>query len=1609
MRQLLLCICCFCFALSPMAAQSNIIINDSTMFIGEQTDTLTEEQRYFNPLYLIVQKGKEFLKQQLIRGSVCDCDTNIPNRHIGIFSVAPDRHVTFSQGNLQYFPADNLWKFADKQYEHLGNANKYISHTFRNWVDLFGYSNTITPFGVSTSTNPADYVGDFIDWGENAICGDAPNTWRTLSHQEWTYLLKTRTNATKLYGVAQVAGVNGFIILPDNWTAPQGIKFKAGLHKSQVTDYSVYQSFTAEQWLAMEDAGAVFLPAAGYRHGNDLEKYQISGYYWSSTTGNDTAAYRMYFYSNSLRLDSYSNYRGRSVRLVQDVQNIVWYTDEAPTHKGTTSYTPIERAGRAYIIPDEQEGTELNRHYAGKRINCIRLRVAKTGAFTVAVVDRDNLNTILNPQTITLNYLDSKEAQTFILPQTIHLQENQVLVFGQPTDQGSYYYQSGTPLLGYYYDIKKNAAYARPSQVKSLQIDAGYHCNKDICDTIAQTLQLSITDTTLYTNESLTINTLPDNRIDGDIQWTLSSSTLASITNTSADGCTLTALKPDTLILTALAVNSPNVRAQCKIIIRDRHQSGVFSIRGDKQIVFAPGNLQYTLSTNTWNFAKEQYEILGKANIEKDTLANHIDLFGWSANNTTAPFGVSTSTKPSDYAGTFIDWGRNTICGDAPNTWRTLTQDEWEYLLNKRTDAKKLHSRAQINGVNGLIFLPDDWICPQGVTFQPSASTYEQQVITLEQWRKFEATGAVFLPAAGRRDGKSFKDINAHGNYFSATRKDNNYAEYLAFTDEKLYVDAQLKLTLGRSIRLVRDTVVPEFVDLGLSVKWATFNVGAKAPEDIGYYLAWGETSPKTKYNWANYKWCEGTAYTLTKYCTNADYGKVDNIATLAPEDDAATVHWKDKWRTPTYEELDELRTKCTWDWIRFNGVNGYKVTSKVAGYTDKSIFLPAAGYRSGTSTSSKEHGYYQCSSLYTGDPDECWRLYFYSTSKGLTHTSFRYIGWSVRPVYGESTITTPTVETIAATQITEHSALVGGKVMRDGKTPIIEFGIVYSTTPQPTTADYKIIDNAGFGLYFNNLTNLQANTTYYARAFATNAIGTTYGTEVSFTTGSITPEETTGIENGHAYVDLGLSVLWATCNIGATTPEEYGHYFAWGETEPKTQYTWTNYKWCEGTDETLTKYCTNADYGIVDNLTLLEPEDDAATVNWGGNWRTPTYSEVVELKDQCTWVWTIQNGVKGHKVTSNINGNSIFLPAAGYKSSKTLYYSENKGYYQSSSSVPHSTKTAYHIHFKSSYISISNNNRYISYPNRPVCNEVQVKKPSVTTYQPNQVAETSAIISGRVTNNGGANIIEHGVVYGTSKYPTIKNNKVLSTDGLSEFYCHLTGLLPDTIYYARAFATNKAGTSYGSQVSFRTMNSEVSQPSGSENGYGYVDIGLSVKWATCNIGSTTPEGYGDYYAWGEKTPKNQYDWTTYLYCNPTDTMLTKYCVELKHGYVDNRVTLESRDDIATQLGGKWRMPTDEEWTELRTQCTWYWLNKNNINGYKIVGKNGNSIFLPAAGYKFSNLTYDEGTDGSYWSASLYTDLSLYAHSILFNSKYIYRQYNGRFCGLSIRPVYEGL
>ena len=197
------------------------------------------------------------------------------------------------------------------------------------------------------------------------------------------------------------------------------------------------------------------------------------------------------------------------------------------------------------------------------------------------------------------------------------------------------------------------------------------------------------------------------------------------------------------------------------------------------------------------------------------------------------------------------------------------------------------------------------------------------------------------------------------------------------------------------------------------------------------------------------------------------------------------------------------------------------------------------------------------------------------------------------------------------------------------------------------------------------------------------------------------------GEENGHTWVNLGLSVRWASCNIGATAPEDYGNYYAWGETETKADYSWATYKYANGADDKFTKYCINASYGnegFTDNKTTLEPEDDAAHVNWGGVWRMPTDAEWTELREQCTWTWTTQNGVNGYLVTSEVNSNSIFLPSAGYRYDTDLYYAGSNGDYRSSSLYEDYPDGAWFVYFDSDNVSRYSSYRGYGQSVRPVC-----------------------------------------------------------------------------------------------------------------------------------------------------------------------------------------------------------------------------------------------------------------------------------------------------------------
>ena len=190
---------------------------------------------------------------------------------------------------------------------------------------------------------------------------------------------------------------------------------------------------------------------------------------------------------------------------------------------------------------------------------------------------------------------------------------------------------------------------------------------------------------------------------------------------------------------------------------------------------------------------------------------------------------------------------------------------------------------------------------------------------------------------------------------------------------------------------------IGEAVDLGLSVKWASWNVGASAPYEVGSKFAWGETAPKWDYDWLNYQWCNGDYTTLTKYNTSSEYGIVDNKTSLDPEDDAVRVHWGGTWRMPTDAEFQELLDSCTKDWVSENGVYGCRFTSRKTGFADKSIFLPFEY----SGTDGFRFGDYWTTVLKSYSPSAitCDLSRYSGKNSATISSSSRYEGNPIRPV----------------------------------------------------------------------------------------------------------------------------------------------------------------------------------------------------------------------------------------------------------------------------------------------------------------------------------------------------------------------------------------------------------------------------------------------------------------------------------------------------------------------------------------------------------------------------------------------------------------------------------
>lgn len=411
---------------------------------------------------------------------------------------------------------------------------------------------------------------------------------------------------------------------------------------------------------------------------------------------------------------------------------------------------------------------------------------------------------------------------------------------------------------------------------------------------------------------------------------------------------------------------------------------------------------------------------------------------------------------------------------------------------------------------------------------------------------------------------------------------------------------------------------VPEAVDLGLSVKWASFNLGASKPEEYGDYYAWGETEPyylpghaydspcsdwrdgkSAGYSsdWSSYKFrTSGDSWEnvkFSKYNTQDIYGPIDNKTLLDAEDDAAYVNLGGSWRIPTEAEWYELISQCTWtrnDNYLGTGVIGFVVVSKKAGYTDKSIFLPAAGGRGGTGLNSAgSYGNYWSSSLYAGYPCSAWFVYFRSDSVSRDYY-YRCYGRSVRPVYGEFIHVTGVSLSPSSLQLVsgESSQLTATVTPANASNPAVKWS--------SSDTSVATVDNSGL-------------VTAVAPGTATITAETYDGGLTASCAVTVTDPTPAGA------VDLGLSVYWATTNLGASSETGYGNYYYFGS-------------W---------------DWDLKQK---------------GSPWRVPTIEEWHELQNNCDIQWTSKGGVNGVLITNAATNKSIFLSAGGY----TGYY--NDSYY---------------------------------------------------------------------------------------------------------------------------------------------------------------------------------------------------------------------------------------------------------------------------------------------------------------------------------------------------------
>ena len=683
-----------------------------------------------------------------------------------------------------------------------------------------------------------------------------------------------------------------------------------------------------------------------------------------------------------------------------------------------------------------------------------------------------------------------------------------------------------------------------------------------------------------------------------------------------------------------------------------------------------------------------------------------------------------------------------------------------------------------------------------------------------------------------------------------------------------------------------------EWVDLGLpsGTLWATCNVGATAPEEFGDYFAWGETEPKDYYDTDTYQWYRSGYYDesfnlheggYTKYCTDHGFdGLTDGKTELEPEDDAATVNWGAEARMPSLDQIQELINSCTWKSTTRNGVKGNLVT----GPNGNTIFLPGAGYRwDKTLDYVGSSGYYWSRTLCSYYSVDAYYLDF------LTYPAERYWNNTYRR-YGLS---------VRAVRTTEDDVYIEPKNLDLGGTLIGETCTGQLTIFNCTKEDITLTVTADAPFLFKLEEGTYSSTTVVVpgKSFAHQTVMFTATTAGEFK-GNVTvkspalvggqqiiPVQAQAFSTDFLlqdYVDLGLpsGTLWATRDVGADSPEQEGDRFVWGETKPKRNYN----KLCNVSENSLTQDFTSNDYLTVDNSYELEPENDAAYVNWGRSWRMPSLTQIQELINSCTCTKVVWNGVMVRLVTGP-NGKNMLLPADG------TYWSR--------------TADSYNYAYGMS-LDGSNWTWTWDYCWSPRSNSNLVRAVRLSAADdPSLYIEQRSLDMGNVllgeTHTGELTIVNNTAVAQTltvtADQPFSLNQEEGGAASMTvSVPCNSSGKL--TVM----FTATEAGTFTGN-VTFKNPAFEggkiaipvqVRAYSNDGTEHEWVDLGLpsGTLWATCNVGASAPEEYGDYFAWGETEPKDYYDLDTYQWYrsgyydesfNLHEGGYTKYCND--HGF----------------------------------------------------------------------------------------------------------------------------